>query len=159
ANAIAIPGRKLNGLLAGLTPARPDSLEVTATSTWGSLPGLAPYHLFKATHQSAWIAGAGKPVLRLRWRGKRTIHRMVIEPVRGFAAAPESIKIDSPHGTRYASVGLDGITAIVPPLKTDRMSISFPVVAFATSAQPVSGQPVQLPVGIAKLYIPALNGL
>ncbi len=120
ASAIAIPGRKLNSLLAGLTPARPDSLEVTATSTWGSLPGLAPYHLFKATNQSAWIAGAGKPVLRLRWQGKRTIHRMVIEPVPGFAAAPESIRIDSPNGDRYATVGLDGITAIVPPLKPIR---------------------------------------
>jgi len=159
ASAIAIPGRKLNALLAGLTPARPDSLEVTATSTWGSLPSLAPYHLFKATHQSAWIAGAGKPVLRLRWQGKRTIHRMVIQAVQGFAAAPESIKIDSPNGTRYASVGLDGITAIVPPLKTDQMSISFPVVSYTTSAQPVFGQPVQLPVGLARLYIPALNGL
>jgi arabinofuranan 3-O-arabinosyltransferase len=159
ASAIAIPGRKLNDLLAGLTPARPDSLEVTATSTWGSLPSLAPYHLFKATHQSAWIAGAGKPVLRLRWQGMRTIHRMVIQAVSGFAAAPESIRIDSPHGTRYASLGLDGITAIVPPLKTDRMSISFPVVSYTTSAQPVSGQPAQLPVGLARLYIPALNGL
>ncbi len=39
------------------------------------------------------------------------------------------------------------------------MSISFPVVSYTTSAQPVSGQPVQLPVGISKLYIPALNGL
>ncbi|HET7014102.1 MAG TPA: alpha-(1-_3)-arabinofuranosyltransferase family protein [Streptosporangiaceae bacterium] len=159
ASAIAIPGRKLDALLAGLTPTRPDSLEVTTTSTWGSLPSLAPYHLFKATHQSAWIAGAGKPVLRLQWKGKRTIHRMVIQAVQGFAAAPESIKIDSPDGTRYASLGLDGITAIVPPLKTDQMSISFPVVSYTTSAQPVSGQPVELPVGLARLYIPALNGL
>ncbi|HEX9623340.1 MAG TPA: alpha-(1-_3)-arabinofuranosyltransferase family protein [Streptosporangiaceae bacterium] len=157
--AIAIPGRKLNALLAGLTPTRSDSLEVTATSTWASLPSLAPYHLFKATHQSAWIAGAGKPVLRLAWRGKRTIHRMVIDPVQGFAAAPESIKIDSPNGTRYATVGLDGITAIVPPLRTNRMNISFPVVTYSTSAQPVSGQPVQLPVGISRIYIPALTGL
>ena len=159
ASAIAVPGRKLTALLAGLTPVRPDSLEVTATSTWGSLPGLAPYHLFKATHQSAWIAGAGKPVLRLRWQGKRTIHRMVIEPVQGFAAAPESIKIASPDGVRFATIGLDGITAIVPPLKTDEMSISFPQVEYTGSAQPTSGQPVQLPVGISRMYIPALNGL
>ncbi|HEY3908209.1 MAG TPA: alpha-(1-_3)-arabinofuranosyltransferase family protein [Streptosporangiaceae bacterium] len=159
ASAIAVPGRKLTALLDGLTPVRPDSLEVTATSTWGSLPGLAPYHLFKATHQGAWIAGAGKPVLRLRWQGKRTIHRMVIEPVPGFAAAPESIKIASPDGVRFATVGLDGITAIVPPLKTDEMSISFPQVEYTGSAQPTLGQPVQLPVGISRMYIPALNGL
>ena len=159
ASAIAVPGRKLTALLDGLTPVRPDSLEVTATSTWGSLPGLAPYHLFKATHQSAWIAGAGKPVLRLRWQGKRTIHRMVIAPVQGFAAAPESIKIASPDGVRFATVGLDGITAIVPPLKTNEMSISFPQVEYTGSAQPTSGQPVQLPVGISRIYIPALNGL
>ena len=158
ATAIAVPGRKLNALLAALTPAPRHSLVVTASSTWGSLPSLAPSNLFKAGQKSSWIAGAANPVLRLRWLGKRTIRRMVILPVPGFGAAPESIKITSPAGVRYASIGLDGFTEIVPPLTTDRMTIGFPVVQYAT-AQPVSGQVVQLPVGLSKLSIPALNGL
>ncbi len=98
-------------------------------------------------------------MLRLSWHGKRTIRRMVILPVPGFSAVPESIKIISPNGTRFASVGLDGLTSIVPPLRTQRMAISFPVVQSAGTAQQPGGQPVQLPVGLSKLSIPALKGL
>ncbi|HUD36062.1 MAG TPA: alpha-(1-_3)-arabinofuranosyltransferase family protein [Streptosporangiaceae bacterium] len=159
ASAIAVPGQRLDALLAGLTPAHKHALEVTASSTWGSLPDLAPINLFKAHHQGSWIAGAGSPVLRLSWQGRRTISQLVILPVPGFGAAPESIKITSPNGVRFASVGLDGLTEIVPPLRTDRMSISFPVVEYATAGQSASGQPIQLPVGLSKLSIPALDGL
>jgi arabinofuranan 3-O-arabinosyltransferase len=159
ASAIAVPGQQLDALLGRLTPARRHDLEVTASSTWGSLPDLAPVNLFANRDRGSWIAGAGKPVLRLSWQGKRTIGRMVILPVNGFGAAPESIKITSPNGIRYASVGLDGLTEIVPPLRTDRMSISFPVVQYATAGQSASGQPVQLPVGLSRLSIPALAGL
>ncbi len=158
--AIAVPGRKLDQLLASLTPARKHALEVTASSTWGSLPDLAPVRLFeKGRRQGPWIAGAANPVLRLSWQGKRTIRRLVISPVQGFGAAPEAVKIISPDGIRYASVGLDGLTTLVPPLTTNRMNISFPVVSFTTAGQSPDGQPAQLPVGLSKLEIPALNGL
>jgi arabinofuranan 3-O-arabinosyltransferase len=158
-SAIAVPGPALDGLLARLAPAPTGTLQVTASSTLGSLPSLAPYNLFKAGQQGSWIAGAGKPVLRLRWQGKRTIRRMVILPVAGFGAAPESIKITSPDGVRYASIGLDGLTEIAPPVVTDRMTISFPVVQYTAAVLPGWGQVVQLPVGLSKLSIPALNGL
>jgi arabinofuranan 3-O-arabinosyltransferase len=160
ATAIAVPGQKLDALLAELTPARKHALEVTASSTWGSLPDLAPVRLFeKGRQHGSWIAGAGNPVIRLSWRGKRTIRRLVIDPVQGFGAAPEAIKVTSPDGIRYASVGLDGLTSLVPGLTTDRMSISFPVVQFTTAGQSATGQPIQLPVGLSKLEIPALRGL
>ena len=159
ATAIAVPGPALDAVLGRLTAARKDSLEVTASSTWGSLPSLAPASLFRADHPGSWIAGAAKPVIRLTWQGSRTIRRMVIRPLPGFAAAPASIKITSPQGTRYANVGLGGLTEIVPPLTTSRMSISFPVVQFTTTTQPVSGQVVKLPVGLSRLSIPALAGL
>ena len=159
ATALEIPGQKLNALLAKLAPAPTGGLQVTASSTLGSLPNLAPSNLFKAGRHGPWVAGAANPVLRLRWHGKRTIRRMVILPVAGFGAAPESIKITSPDGTRYASIGLDGFTEIVPPLTTDRMTIGFPVVQYATTPQAVSGQVVQLPVGLSKLSIPALKDL
>ncbi len=161
ATAIAVPGQKLDALLARLTPARKYALEVTASSTWGSLPDLAPVRLFeKGKQRGSWIAGAGLPVLRLSWRGKRTIRRLVILPVAGFGAAPESIKITSPDGVRFASIGLDGLTTLVPPLTTNRMSISFPVVQYTVAgSESASGQSAQLPVGLSKLAIPALHGL
>ena len=159
ASAIAVPGRALDAILAGLTPVRQGTLEVTASSTYGSLPSLAPANLFRARHPGSWIAGGRNAVLNLTWHGARTIRRMTIRPLPGFAAAPKTVKITSPDGVRYASVGLDGLTEIVPALTTTRMSISFPVLQYATVAQPVSGQAVQLPVGLSGLSVPALNGL
>jgi len=160
ASAFALPGLKLDALLGKLAPAGRHALEVTASSTWGSLPGLAPVNLFESgPRHGPWVAGAGNPVLRLSWRGKRTIRAMVILPVPGFGAAPESIKITSPNGVRYASIGLDGLTTVVPPLRTNRMSISFPVVQFTTAGHSASGQSAQLPVGLSTLAIPALRGL
>jgi len=159
ASAMAVPGPQLDAVLSNLTPVRKNSLAVTASSTWGSLPSLAPANLFSADHPGSWIAGAGKPALGLSWRGMRTIRRMIIRPLPGFAAAPEAIKITSPQGTRFAEIGLDGLTEIVPPLRTTQMSISFPVVQYATTTQPVTGQLVNLPVGLSKLAIPALAGL
>ncbi|HYS31492.1 MAG TPA: alpha-(1-_3)-arabinofuranosyltransferase family protein, partial [Streptosporangiaceae bacterium] len=85
ATAMAVPGPALDAVLSGLTPAHRDSLEVTASSTWGSLPSLAPVNLFRAHHRGPWIAGAAKPVIRLTWQGNRTIRRMVIRPPPGFA--------------------------------------------------------------------------
>jgi arabinofuranan 3-O-arabinosyltransferase len=159
ATAIATPGPDLDAILTSLTPVRRKTLTVTASSTYGSLPSLAPANLFRPRKPGAWIAGGRNASLSLSWRGTRTIRRMVIQPLPGLAAAPESIKITSPHGVRDATVGLGGQTAIVPPLRTNQMTISFPVVQYATSAQPISGQPARLPVGLSSLSIPALHGL
>ena len=159
ASAMAVPGPALNAILARLSPARPGTLEVTASSTYGSLPSLAPANLFNGRHPGNWIAGGRNATLNLAWQGARTIRRMTVRSLPGFAAAPETIKITSPDGIRYATVGLDGLTEIVPPLTTTKMSISFPVLQYATTVQPVSGQPVQLPVGLSGLAIPALKGL
>ncbi|HEX9033710.1 MAG TPA: alpha-(1-_3)-arabinofuranosyltransferase family protein [Streptosporangiaceae bacterium] len=159
ATAMGIPGAGLDMVLSTLAPARKDTLEVSASSTWGSLPGLAAARLFSQQHPSPWIAGARKPVIRLSWQGSRTISSLVVQPLPGFAAAPEAIKITSPHGDRFAEIGLGGLTEIVPPLRTDRMTISFPVVQYATTSQPVTGAAVQLPVGLSKLTIPALADL
>ncbi|MGI9006374.1 MAG: alpha-(1-_3)-arabinofuranosyltransferase domain-containing protein, partial [Streptosporangiaceae bacterium] len=164
ASAIAVPGRALDAILAGLTPVRKGTLEVTASSTYGSLPSLAPANLFRARHPGSWVAGGQNAVLHLTWHGARTIRRMTIRSLPGFAAAPKTVKITSPDGVRYASLGLDGLTEIIPPLTTTRMSISFPVLQYATaaepvSARPVSGQPAQLPVGLSGISVPALNGL
>ncbi|MGN6795540.1 MAG: alpha-(1-_3)-arabinofuranosyltransferase domain-containing protein, partial [Streptosporangiaceae bacterium] len=159
ATAIAVPGQDLDAILTSLTPVHRKTLEVTASSTYGSLPSLAPTNLFSRGDAGAWIAGSQHASLTMSWRGMRRIRQMVIQPLQGFAAAPESIKITSPDGVRFASVGLGGLTPIVPPLRTNQMTISFPVVQYAIGAQPISGQPVRLPVGLSRLSIPALHGL
>ncbi len=50
ASAIAVPGAPLDAVLTSLTPVRGNTLEVTASSTYGSLPGLAPANLFRRDH-------------------------------------------------------------------------------------------------------------
>ena len=157
--AIAVPGRALDALLAGLAPAGRKAVVVAASSTWASLPRLSPANLLRARHPGPWVAGGPNPVIRLSWRGRRTIGRLILEPLPGFAAAPASVKVTSPAGVRYADVGLGGLTQLVPPLTTDRIAISFPVVRYATTPQPAFGQAVQLPVGLSRLVIPALAGL
>ncbi|HEX9551810.1 MAG TPA: alpha-(1-_3)-arabinofuranosyltransferase family protein [Streptosporangiaceae bacterium] len=159
ASAIAVPGSAFDAVLTSLTPVRGNTLEVTASSTYGSLPGLAPANLFRLDHPGPWIAGGQHATLRLSWPGTRTIRQLVLQPLPGLSAAPEAVKITSPQGIRNASVGLGGLTQIVPPLTTSQMTISFPVVQFATTVQPISGQLVRLPVGLSKLSIPALRGL
>ncbi|HVB42367.1 MAG TPA: alpha-(1-_3)-arabinofuranosyltransferase family protein [Streptosporangiaceae bacterium] len=159
ATAIAVPGRALDALLRRLTPRRKHMLVVTANSTLGSLPSLAPTGLFSGGTPGSWIAGGPDPTIRLRWSGKRLVRQLIIQPVPGFSAAPEVIEISSPDGIRFASVGLDGITEIVPPLSANRMAISFPVVRYDPAAQPASGRVAQLPVGLSRLTIPALADL
>jgi arabinofuranan 3-O-arabinosyltransferase len=159
ATAIAVPGKDLDTILTSLTPRRRKTLEVTASSTYGSLPSLAPANLFRQRDPGAWIAGSEHASLTLRWRGRRSIRQMTFQPLPGLAAAPESIRITSPAGVRDATVGLGGLTAVVPPLRTNQMTISFPVVQYATATQPISGLPARLPVGLSSLSIPALDGL
>jgi arabinofuranan 3-O-arabinosyltransferase len=97
-------------------------------------------------------------VIQLSWRGKRTISTMVLQPANGISAAPLSVRITSPAGTRQASIGLGGVARFAP-LITDRMDISFPSVQSAAATNPMSGQITQLPVGLSQLYVPALADL
>ena len=155
--ALPAPGPALTGLLERLTPRRRDSVVVTATSTFGSLPRLAPANLFLTGRHGSWIAAGRHAAISIRWHGMRRISELVLQPVPGFSAAPRVIEITSPDGTRYASVGLDGMTEIVPPLRTDRIRISFSLVQDLPAPGPGGSGP--LPVGLSRLSIPALAGL
>jgi arabinofuranan 3-O-arabinosyltransferase len=157
ATAVALPGEALDTLLGRLTPAGRHSLRVSASSTLGSLPSLAVGNLFNGT--GSWIAGGANPVIQVSWHGDRRIGAMMLTPAQGFAAAPESVKITSPDGTRTAKVGAGGAVTFTPPLTTDQIDISFPAVASSATANSHSAQSTQLRVGLSKLSIPGLAGL
>jgi len=61
ATAMALPGRALTTLLRRLTPAGPGQLQVTATSTLGSLPALAPAQLLSAPPPASTGSGQAAP--------------------------------------------------------------------------------------------------
>ena len=182
ATAMALPGRALTALLRRLTPAAPGQLQVTATSTLGSLPTLAPAHLLStppsassaapsAPHVSAasgsaaqvtvapgpWIAASAHPVLRLSWTGDRRIADLTLAPDAGVGAFPQRVRISSPAGVREAAVGFGGLVTLSPPLVTDQLTISFPASEPASAA--AAAQRGRLPIALGRLTIPGLAGL
>lgn len=158
ATAVALPGKPLDALLGRLTPASRRAIRVSASSTLGSLPGLAAANLFSGTKAGSWIAGSRHPVIHLSWHGDRRIGEMILAPASGFASAPASVKITSPDGTRAGQVGAGGVVNFAP-LTTNRADISFPTVHASVTAGSLPGQLKRLPVGLSRLSIPGLAGL
>jgi arabinofuranan 3-O-arabinosyltransferase len=158
ATAVAVPGPALDHLVSGLAPASGSAFQVTASSTWGSLPRYGPDNLFSSAStvgpasSGPWIAAPSdtSPLLHVMWQGIRTISEMVLSPASGVAAFPASVEVASPQGTRLASVGQGGVVRLVPPLRTSQLSI---VLLGAQTAG------TGLPVGLSKLTIPGLAGL
>ena len=154
ATAVAQPSSALSELLSKLAPPGRSSLLVSASSTWGGLPTFGPDNLF-GHGRTPWISQTSNPVISLSWHGLKKISKIVVQPAFGFAAAPPKIKISSFFGTRTATIGLDGVATISPPLVTQQVNISFP--GWSAAAQPgTGGHPV---LGLGRLTIPALSRL
>ena len=159
--AVPDPGPALESLIAGLTPRARSDFWVSASSIWDSLPALGPANLFEPGTSMPWLAGAAdpQPRLEIRWRGRRTIREIVLQPAYGLAAAPISVLVGSPAGVRLANVGLGGVVQINPPLRTSKLYLAFPAVSSGAAGNTAAGQPGQLPPGLARIRIPGLTGL
>ncbi len=182
ATAVALPGAALDHLVSGLTPAGESTFQVTASSTWGSLPRYGPANLFSSaspvgsastgssastggsasTGSSAstapWIADPAdtSPLLHVSWHGTREIGEMVLSPAAG-TGFPSSVEVVSPQGSRLASVGQGGVVRLVPPLRTTALSIV--LLGAALPGTQSAASDAGLPVGLSKLTIPGLAGL
>jgi arabinofuranan 3-O-arabinosyltransferase len=159
AAAVATPGAALDHLIMSLVPASKSTFQVTASSTWDSLPQYGPDNLFGSASAAPWIASPAdpNPLLHVTWQGTRTISELVLSPAPGAATFPASVEVASPQGTRLASVGPGGVVRLVPPLRTSQLSVTFPDLQPVATA--VGGQAGQLPIGLSKLTIPGLAGL
>ncbi len=146
-------GPPLQSLLDRLTPATKSQFTVTASSSWQNLPAVGPANLFHRAADLPWLAGAADraPTLTMRWHGRRTISRLILDPASRVAVAPASVRIVSPAGTRVAPVGPGGVVTVRPALRTTRLQITL----VPSAAQSAS----QFPVGLAGLRIPGLHGL
>ncbi|HYK28003.1 MAG TPA: hypothetical protein VEV61_08560 [Streptosporangiaceae bacterium] len=158
--AVPNPGTALDSLIARLTPTGRAQFQVTASSTWDSLPELGAANLFARKPVLPWLAAATdpQPQLKISWQRPRTIRKIVLQPANGLAAAPTGVLIGSPAGDRLADVGLGGIVTISPPLRTNALYLNFAGESSAPG-DTTSGQPAQLPLGLARLTIPALSRL
>jgi arabinofuranan 3-O-arabinosyltransferase len=156
--AVPQPGSALEALISNLSPVTRSHFAVTANSIWDGAPEFGPANLFEAGTGRPWLASAGStsPTLQLKWRGKRKITKLILQPAYGLAAAPATVVIHSPAGNRLANVSLGGVVVVSPPLRTTRLDLSFPTSSSSAAGNTVAGQPGQLPIGLAKLTIPAL---
>ena len=159
ASVTAVPGAALDALLDRAGSGTPAQLHITATSTFGSLPALRPQNLLDSGGSNSWVAAGPHATLHLRWSRQRTIGEidLVASPV-GIAAQPTRVLITSPGGTRDVPVPQSGVLHF-PALITNQLDISFPGVMPTTSYNPLAGKAQQLPVGLARLSVPALAGL
>jgi arabinofuranan 3-O-arabinosyltransferase len=137
----------------------PAQLHITASSTFGSLPALRPQNLLESGGGNGWVAAGPNATLHLQWQGQRTIGEIdLVASTVGIAAEPTRVVITSPDGARDVPVPQSGVLHF-PPLITDQLDISFPGVMPTTAYNPLVGQAQQLPVGLARLSVPALAGL
>ena len=155
------PGPALDSLIASLTPTSRSDFRVSASSSWESLPELGPDNLFEPTSGKPWLAAATdlRPQLEISWHGLRTIREIVLKPAVGAAAAPTGVLVGSSAGHRLTNVGLGGVVRLSPPLRTDKLDIIFSAVSSSAAGNTATGQPAQLPTGLAAVQIPGLAGL
>lgn len=157
ATAVAVPGAALNTLLDGYRTGR-TSLQVSANSTWGSLPQFRAANLVDGDYRSGWVAGGPNAVVHLSWSGRRSISKLFLLDTVGLASAPTSVRVTSPGGTREAKVDANG-EADFPALDTDRLDLSFPTLTGETIFDPVQGTAEPLPVGLTEISGPELADL
>ncbi|WP_078866591.1 alpha-(1-_3)-arabinofuranosyltransferase domain-containing protein [Streptomyces sp. NRRL S-1448] len=154
--ALPVPGPELDRLLDRLAPEQKDRITATADSTsFGFGRSLSPRNLVDGDLTTAWIAG-DKPTLHLRWPGKKKIDQIVLAAAGGISTRPEQILINSPDGAATAGVDENG-RARFDPITTDRLDITISKAKELTLHNPVAGQPLQLPVGLSEVYLPALD--
>ncbi|MZG19362.1 DUF3367 domain-containing protein [Streptomyces sp. SID5914] len=154
--ALAMPGQKLDRLMDEIAPHKRKKITATADSTGAMGQNLSPRNLVDGDLTTAWIAG-DKPVIHLRWPGKKSIDEIVLGAAGGLSTRPEEIQISSPYGAATAGVDANGV-ARFDAIRTDRLDITVTKTASMTVYNPDADTRLQLPVGLNEVYLPALEG-
>nr|WP_308312836.1 alpha-(1->3)-arabinofuranosyltransferase family protein [Streptomyces sp. ISL-1] len=157
AQALPVPGEALDRLVTGADPGQGRRITATADSTSRLGNGLSPRNLVDEDLTTAWIAG-DRPVIHLRWPGRKTIDEIVLAAAGGLSTRPEQILISTPNGAVTAAVDENGL-ARFEPITTDRLDITISRAAPLTVHNPVADNRMQLPVGLSEVYVPALADL
>jgi arabinofuranan 3-O-arabinosyltransferase len=157
AQALPVPGEALDRLVTGADPRQGRRITATADSTSRLGNGLSPRNLVDEDLTTAWIAG-DRPVIHLRWPGRKTIDEIVLAAAGGLSTRPEQILISTPNGAVTAGVDENGL-ARFEPITTDRLDITISRAAPMTVHNPVADNRMQLPVGLSEVYVPALADL
>lgn len=141
-------------------PAPGSALAVTATSQLAGDPAVAPLSAMDGNRNTAWVADVTdlKPVLRLRWKGMRTIDRIRIIPAKAPAAArPTTVVLRTLAGMVDAQVRSG--EARFPKLVTDHLDIEFPTTSKVPLDPTGRRSEHSATLGVAEIEIPGLGGL
>lgn len=145
------PGAALDALIG------PSGLNISASSTFGSLPEFRPQNLIDGDPNTAWIAASPNASIHMQWAQAVNLSSLVLADARSsFAVPPEEVLISSSAGSRLIHVGRSRVSTLnFAPLETNSVTVSFPKVRTRKIASGF-GQKVQAPVGLAGLSFPAL---
>ncbi|MGW0118699.1 alpha-(1-_3)-arabinofuranosyltransferase domain-containing protein [Streptomyces sp. NPDC003327] len=157
ARAVAVPGTALDALLDRAAPGSRNRVTATADSVSRNGASLGARNLVDGDLTTSWIAG-DRPVVHLAWPGKRPVDEIVLAAAGGVSTRPEQVMISSPHGAAVADVDENGRVRF-PAITTDRLDITISRVAPLTVHNPVANGPLQLPVGLSEVHVPALADL
>ncbi len=145
------PGAALDALIG------PSGLNISASSTFGNLPGFRPQNLIDGDPDTAWIGASAKASIHMQWAHAVNLSSLAIgDTPNSLAAQPEEVLISSSAGSRLLHVKRSGVSTLTfAPLKTNSVTVSFPKVQTRKIASGFGGT-VQAPVGLAELSFPAL---
>lgn len=158
ASAVPVPGRELDELLYRVAPAQQKQLRASAGSTARLGANISPRNLTDGDLTTAWIAGGtgDAAVIQLRWPDKQPVDEIVLAAAGGLSTRPTKVELSSPDGGTVAAVDENGL-ARFDPITTDRLDITVTETAPLTLFNPVADEKLRLPVGLAEVYLPALE--
>ncbi len=154
--AVPVPGLPLDNVVSLFDASSDEAMEITASSSLGDLPRFRPENLL---HRSSppWIAGTGDsvPSLTLHWNGVRSVGSIVLG-LSSAASRPTEIVVAGASGSRRLAVPRHGGVITFAPLVTDTLTVQFVGATRKVTTVPLSGIPLQLPVGLSSIGVPAL---
>lgn len=124
---------------------------VEASSVLADDPSVSGQFAFDGDARTEWLSARGDeaPSLKLRWEGERTVSRLRVLPAASASRTPARAVIES-DGVRREVDLVNGALGFFEPLRTDHLTITFPL--GATGAEAV-------PVGIGDLVVEGLEDL
>ncbi len=149
------PGKTLLKYVSG-----EQNIKITASSVFHSLPLFRPQNLTDNSLLTSWLAGSSDPhpTLRYSWPGKHRLSSVFVG-IDQAASRPAEMLISSPSGSRLIRIPPKGGVVHFKPLDTDEVTITFPKIAYMKSIDLLSGEPIDIPIGLSELDFPALSPL
>lgn len=128
-------------------------VRVGASSVLADDPSVSGQFAFDGDASTSWLSARGDldPALVLQWDRKRTLTRLRVLPAQLPSRTPVAAVIEGGGEQRRVDLSA-GAFGVFAPLRTDRLTIRFPM-------EEAAGDAAGLPVGVGELDIDGLENL